>query len=155
MKAFIFVGPSVPKEELALHCNAYYLPPVGLGDIAKILQEKPHVIGIIDGYFDSVPSIWHKEILLALSQGVHVVGGASMGALRAAELHAFGMEGIGEIFEWYRDGYIEADDEVAVIHSKAENDYMPFSEALVNIRKTFFCAKEDSVIDQKSLLIPL
>ena len=38
-------------------------------------------IGIIDGHFGNVPSVWHKEILFALSKGVEVSGAASMGAL--------------------------------------------------------------------------
>ena len=32
------------------------------------------------------------EVLYALANGVRVFGASSMGALRAAELHAFGME---------------------------------------------------------------
>ena len=43
-----------------------------------------------------------------------------MGALRAAELHAFGMRGVGRIFEAFRDGELEDDDEVAVVHGPAE-----------------------------------
>ena len=39
-----------------------------------------------------------------MSEGVPVFGAASMGALRAAELHEFGMRGIGRIFEAFRDG---------------------------------------------------
>jgi hypothetical protein len=70
----------------------------------------------VDGYFERVPAVWHKEVLWAISQGIRVYGSASMGALRAAELSAFGMIGIGKIFEWYRDGVIERDDEVAVAH---------------------------------------
>ena len=56
----------------------------------------PGAIGVIDGYFDGVPSVWHKEILWALSQGIRVFGGASMGALRAAELDGFGMTGVSD-----------------------------------------------------------
>jgi hypothetical protein len=63
-----------------------------------------------------------------------------MGALRAAELQGFGMVGHGRIFEWYRDGVIEADDEVALIHGPAELGYPPLSEALVNIRATLAAA---------------
>ena len=51
-----------------------------------------------------------------MAEGIHVFGSASMGALRAAELHQFGMRGIGRIFEAYRAGELEDDDEVAVIH---------------------------------------
>jgi len=51
------------------------------------------------GYFEIVPTVWHKEILWAMDRGIHVYGGASIGALRAAELADFGMTGIGQIYE--------------------------------------------------------
>lgn len=69
-----------------------------------------------------------------------------MGALRAAELHRFGMIGVGRIFDWYVSGAIEADDEVAVVHESAERDYRPVSEALVNLRATFLAAQDAGVI---------
>ena len=41
-----------------------------------------------------------------------------MGALRAAELHPYGIEGVGaHYFEAYRGGEYEDDDEVAVSHA--------------------------------------
>jgi hypothetical protein len=45
--------------------------------------------------FDSTPAVLHKEILWAMDRGVGVSGAASMGALRAAELHWYGMVGVG------------------------------------------------------------
>ena len=48
--------------------------------------------------------MWHKEILFALSEGIDVYGAASMGALRAAELDAFGMRGIGDVYSAYAEG---------------------------------------------------
>ena len=45
---------------------------------------RPDVVGVIDGAFLSGPAVWHREIIWALSQGVQVLGAASMGALRAA-----------------------------------------------------------------------
>jgi YcaO-like protein with predicted kinase domain len=39
----------------------------------------------------TTPTVWHKEILLALEHGVAVYGAASIGALRAGELDVFGM----------------------------------------------------------------
>ena len=69
-----------------------------------------------------------------------------MGALRAAELWQFGMVGIGAIFEDYRDNRIEDDDEVAIVHGPAELDYVPVTEAMVNIRATVQAAVKASVI---------
>jgi hypothetical protein len=78
--------------------------------------------------------VWHKEILYALSLGIRVFGGSSMGALRAAELAAFGMEGVGRIFDAYRSGAYEDDDDVAVSHGPAESGWRVLSDAMVNIR---------------------
>ena len=133
----VFLGPSLPRAKAAAVLDADYLPPVRQGDVYRLVRDRrPAVIGIIDGYFHQVPSVWHKEILWALDQGVHVAGAASMGALRAAELHVFGMRGVGRIFEAFRDGVLDADDEVAVVHAPAELGFLPVSEALVDIRAT-------------------
>ena len=120
--------------------------PVAQGDVYRATQRQPPMIGIIDGYFQRVPSVWHKEILWAMTQGIHVFGSASMGALRAVELEAFGMEGVGAIFQAYRDGVLEEDDEVAVVHGPAEARYVAHSEAMVNIRATLRRATEEGVI---------
>ena len=71
-----------------------------------------------------------------MSQGIHVFGSASMGALRAAQLWPFGMEGVGVIFESYRDGKLEDDDEVAMTHGPSEVGFVAASEAMVDIRPT-------------------
>ena len=73
------------------------------------------MIGIIDGGFEYTAPVWHKEILYALSAGTRVLGAASMGALRAAECHSFGMTGVGSIFKEYRDGTRIDDSDVAQI----------------------------------------
>ncbi|MBV5331336.1 tfuA protein, partial [bacterium] len=71
---------------------------------------------------------------------------SSMGALRAAELHVFGMVGIGRVFADYRDLIHEDDDEVAVIHGPAELGYPALSEAMVNIRATIAQAVVERVL---------
>src|SRR5207244_1996778 len=97
-----------------------------------------------------VPAVWHKEILWALSQGVHVFGAASMGALRAAELAAFGMEGVGAVFEAFRDGHLTDDDEVTVVHGPATSGYRALSEAMVNIRFTLEAAVAAGVVGEET-----
>jgi hypothetical protein len=146
MKAVVFLGPTLPIAEARSHLEAEFLPPAAQGDIWRAALHGADVIGIIDGQFDHVPSVWHKEILWAMSQGIHVYGSASMGALRAAELHAFGMEGVGTVFESFRDGHLEDDDEVAVVHASAQEGYRPVSEAMVNIRHTLAAAEKSGVI---------
>src|SRR5262249_22679622 len=122
-RVFVFLGPTLPVGRARELLDAVYLPPVQQGDVLRLLGRAPRVIGIVDGYFDTVPAVWHKEILLAMAEGVHVFGAASMGALRAAELHPFGMVGVGRVFECYRDGVLTADDEVAVAHGPGDTGY--------------------------------
>jgi hypothetical protein len=146
MKACIFVGPTLRPEDLPPAGDILVLPPVAQGDVYRIAQCRPQAIGIIDGYFEGVLSVWHKELLWAMAEGIHVFGSASMGALRAAELHPFGMAGIGRVFEAYRDGELEDDDEVAMIHGPVETGYVALSEAMVNIRRTLDEAAYDGLI---------
>ena len=117
------------------------------GDLYRAALERPAIIGVIDGYFESVPTVWHKEILWAMQAGIHVYGAASSGALRAAELEIFGMRGIGRIYEDFRDGILEDDDEVAVLHGPEALSYPPVTEAMVNLRATFEAAATAGIID--------
>ncbi|MEQ9349875.1 MAG: TfuA-like protein [Alphaproteobacteria bacterium] len=142
----VFCGPSIKKDD-ALRClDCRVLAPAAQGDIYKAAKERPSAIGLIDGYFETRPSVWHKEILWAMQQGVHVFGASSMGALRAAELAPFGMVGVGQIYKAYQEGWIEDDDEVTVTHGPAELNYPALSEAMVNIRATVSRAVLEEVI---------
>lgn len=147
MRAIIFAGPSLPPRLRPCHPSLRWRPPARQGDVYRAALERPAIIGVIDGYFEAVPSVWHKEILWAMAQGIHVYGAASIGALRAAELHPFGMVGIGRIFEAYRDGFLTDDDEVAVLHGPEELGYPALTEAMVNIRPTLDQAVAEGVLD--------
>ena len=122
------------------------LPPIEQGDVLRLLEQSPDVIGIIDGQYFHAPAVLHREILLALERGVRVLGAASLGALRAMELDAFGMEGVGDVFRLYRDGTIDGDDEVAVLHATASEGYRPLTEALVSIRHNIRRAQRREII---------
>lgn len=155
MRACVFAGPTLRPGDAATLAGAHWLPPAKHGDVYRaVTLLRPRAIGIVDGYFQWTPSVWHKEILWALDQGVHVFGAASMGALRAAELAPFGMVGVGRVFEAYRDGVLagwdepfEDDDEVAVVHGPPETGYVAVSEAMVNIRCTLAAAEQAGLID--------
>lgn len=140
MTVFVFTGPTLSAADGREILDAHYLPPAAQGDVYALARDRPAAIGIIDGFFDHVPSVWHKEILWALSHGVHVFGASSMGALRAAELEPFGMVGVGKIFKDFLSGTLEDDDEVAVVHGPAESGFLAGSEAMVNIRATLDAA---------------
>ncbi|WP_392535225.1 TfuA-like protein [Nostoc sp. C117] len=144
----IFLGPTLSVTQASQILPARYLDPVRCGDILACLRLQPRVIAIIDGFFDRSASVWHKEILWALEAGVRVFGASSMGALRAAELEAFGMEGFGAIFAAYRDRQYIGDDEVAILHSNPQFQYQPLTDALVNIRATVQLAVDKNIIDR-------
>ena len=85
MNCIVFTGPTISPAEARAELDALYLPPVAQGDVYRAALRRPKAIGIIDGYFERVPAVWHKEILWAMAKGIHVLGSASMGALRAAD----------------------------------------------------------------------
>ena len=147
MSVVIFTGPTLAPDAGRTVLEATYLPPAAQGDVYRAARQRPRAIGIVDGYFECVPSVWHKEILWALAHGIQVYGSASMGALRAVECEAFGMVGVGAVFEAFRDGVLEDDDEVAVVHGPADTGYRPLSEAMVNIRWTVGAAVAAEVLD--------
>lgn len=148
MTAYVFLGPTLPAEDARSLAEVVVLPPVVQGDVYRVARRRPALIGIVDGTFERMPSVWHKEILWALDQGIPVLGAASMGALRAAELAPFGMEGVGEVFAAFRDDVLEDDDEVAVAHGPAEVGFRVLSEAMVNIRATVTAAVRARVVDE-------
>jgi hypothetical protein len=135
MTDVVFAGPTLPEGEVAsLLPGARVLPPVRHGDLLGLDLAAGDRVLIIDGVFLQTASVRHREILHLLRRGVIVAGSSSMGALRAAELHRFGMRGFGEIFRLYRDGVVEGDDEVAIVHGTAEDGYRAYSDPLVSMR---------------------
>jgi TfuA protein len=149
-KIVVFIGPSLPLDDAKKILKASYRPPVARGDIANLLRDPPHIIGIIDGVFHQQPAISHREILQALEAGVMVVGGASMGALRSAELAEEGMKGIGTVYKYYKDGVIESDDDVAIVFNP--ETYEQLSEALISMRYNFQMAEEEGLISHEDFL---
>lgn len=134
---FVFVGPTLRPEEItAVLPQAIVRPPAALGDVYRALRHGPSAIALIDGFFETVPAVWHKELLWAMHHGVPVFGASSMGALRAAELDQFGMIGIGSIYQGFADGTLEDDDEVTVAHLDAESGFRSVSDAMVAFRAT-------------------
>lgn len=146
MSILLFTGPSLhPQIAQSILPDATIMPPIQCGDIIRCLRLKPTAIIVLDGYFERVAAVWHKEILFALAQGISVYGASSMGALRAAELYPYGMQGFGKIFEWYRDGLCQDDAEVALIH---DHHYQPLTTPMVNVHATMTCLLERNLISE-------
>ncbi|AUB54736.1 MAG: TfuA-related McrA-glycine thioamidation protein [Methanobacterium sp.] len=140
----VFIGPSLSLNQARKILDAEYHPPVARDDVAILLNDPPDIIGIIDGVFHQQPAVSHREILHALEAGVIIVGGSSMGALRSAELDYAGMIGIGKVYQNYRDGVIESDDDVAIVFNPETHELL--SEALVSMNHNFQMAEKDGII---------
>ncbi|ONH59981.1 hypothetical protein CcI49_14840 [Frankia sp. CcI49] len=144
-----YVGPSLAREQVhRLLPEARIEPPVRHGDLARLAARPGDVVLLIDGLFLHSAAVRHKEILGLLADGVTVAGSSSMGALRAAELWPYGMRGVGEVFELYRDGVIDGDDEVAIVHGDEEDGLRAMSEPMVNIRLDLGRATAAGVLDR-------
>lgn len=143
----VTAGPTIGAADIhAVLPNAEVVKPISFGDPLSYNLASGDTLLIIDGLFFQRPAVRHKELLTLMADGVRVVGSSSMGALRAAELHQFGMEGYGWVFEAYRDGVLDADDEVGMVHGGPEDGYPVFVDALVNTRHTVAKAVETGVL---------
>ncbi len=129
MKTAVFLGPSLRLRDARQLLDATYFPPIKRDDLANMIDWD--VIVIIDGQFGQSSAVTPKEILNLLDQGVRVVGASSMGALRAAELDSFGMEGIGWVYDRFKQTWIRQEDEVALCY--APHDLSPLTVPLVDI----------------------
>jgi hypothetical protein len=142
----VFLGPSLSHDAARAVLDADYRGPARMNDGHRALRDGVPAIGIIDGVLETAPTLWHKEILWALYNGIPVYGAASLGALRAVECVPWGMIGVGQVYAWFRDGWIAGDDEVAVAHADAAQGYRALSEALVNIRATAMRGVDDGLL---------
>lgn len=147
-RAVIFLGPSLTRE-VATRClpGAAFMPPITRGALERFLDDPPAAVGIVDGEFYQRLAISPKEILPLLDAGVPVFGSSSMGALRAVELEAYGMVGVGKIFEQFRSGALDADDEVAMTF--CPETLRPLSEPLVNMRVALGAACAHGVVSER------
>jgi hypothetical protein len=142
----LFAGPSLHGAEPDL-TGINLRTPAAHGDLARAVLDGATAIGLVDGLFDAVAAVWHKEILFALSRGVTVLGASSMGALRVAECAAFGMVPVGAIALSYLDGSRDDDADVALAHGPAELGHPPLTEPMVDVEATLARLAELGLIE--------
>ncbi len=134
----VFLGPTLRLADAQAVLDAVYLQPAAQGDILLAAHAfRPRAMVLIDGQFEDRPPVRHKEIQWAMAQGIVMIGAASMGALRAAEMCALGMVGVGLIYRWYRRWLLAPDDAVAVHSAPAELGFLPLTDSLVDLQRTF------------------
>lgn len=137
MSGAIFVGPSLsPHFTLKATPQLAFYPPARKGDIALAAESHRHIL-LIDGLmiYDYPPS--PREIVSVLEEGTSVWGAASLGALRAVELGALGMQGFGWVFDAFRTGKVNADDELLCL---LDRDFQALTVPLINVRYGIECA---------------
>jgi hypothetical protein len=152
---YIFVGPSGYNLPNHLFSGWIRKPPCKQSDILKLIEsEQPTHIALVDGLYMSVPAPWHKEILLAIENNICVYGCSSMGALRAAELHTFGMKGFGSVFNYIVDNEPVDDSIVAVVHDSFAQGFKPLTFAKIELIHFYQLLVQASLIsfDQASFL---
>ncbi|TLS44938.1 hypothetical protein FE633_17495 [Streptomyces montanus] len=145
----IYVGPTLPSCEPLLSAPGVRVhPPIQHGDLFDAAVRDGDTAVIIDGVYHQAPALRHKEVLAAMGRGVQVIGAASIGALRAAELDDFGMVGVGAVYLAYADGDITGDDEVAV-GQLPDGQRQALTWPLVNLRHTLGLARAAGVLDEE------
>ena len=150
-KPIIFLGPSLSHERARNVFDADYRPPARKGDFLRLAADPAvKMVGFVDGVFlQDYPPTPIEVFQLVRKEGVLLAGAASLGALRAVELEKFGMVGIGKIFELYKTGRVDADDEVAVTFAPG-GDYRLQSEAMIDIRYNLYLARKRGAITKKA-----
>ena len=144
----VFAGPSVPAHRRTGLAGIDWRPPACGGDLLSLAKDRPEKVLLIDGRFEERASVQHKEALALMAAGTKLYGAASMGALRAAELSAFGMLPLGRIAAAYRSSLLVGDDEVALVHGDERIEHRAVSVAMVDVRATLCRAVRDRTIDR-------
>src|SRR6185312_11179363 len=104
----VFAGETLQRDAAAgLVPQALLHPPTRRGDLLGVAGPGDVVV-IIDGDPHHPPR--HDEILSLLASGVAVAGAGGLGAVLAADMHPYGMTGIGNIFAGLQDGSITDDE---------------------------------------------
>lgn len=143
----VYVGPTLPDcDPLLAVPGVRVRPPARHGDLFDPAIRGGDTVVIIDGVYHQAPALRHKEILAAMGRAVAVIGAASIGALRAAELARFGMLGVGRVYAAYASGEIDGDDEVAVGQAP-DGQFGALTWPVVNLRHVIQLARSAVVLD--------
>jgi ribosomal protein S12 methylthiotransferase accessory factor len=105
----VFVGPSLPGAEAPP--GVAILPPARRGEVEAAVADGARFVGLIDGLLVGALAVSPGELRRARALGARLIGGASLGAIRAAECQDV-MDGVGQIHAWFRDGVLTDDDEI-------------------------------------------
>ncbi|MFE6892071.1 TfuA-like protein [Streptomyces sp. NPDC057694] len=143
----VYVGPTLPRSTSQLSAPGVQVhPPARHGDLFDDAVQDGDTVVLLDGVFHQAPALRHKEILAAMGRGVRVIGAASIGALRACELDAFGMVGVGSVYAAYVRGQFSGDDEVAVGQAP-DRDWAALTWPVVSLSHVLHLAVQANVLE--------
>lgn len=142
----VFAGPSIYGADIDW-TGVELRGPAQQGDVERAVADGAVAIGLVDGHYQQVGAVWHKELLFAIAEGVAVAGSSSMGALRAAECESFGMIPIGAIASRYCSGELFDDAEVAIVNGPGELGYPPLTEPIVTVAATLAHLSNMALLD--------
>ena len=147
----IYLGPSgYGINRTGLLKEWLVKPPCKQADIINDIQQyRPEKICIVDGLYKTIPSPWHKELLLALENHITLDGVGSLGALRAAELDDFGMKGHGWVYNFIKENEPIDDSIVALLHMDSRNYYKPITLAKIELIYIFINHSSISKLSNK------
>lgn len=146
----VYVGPTLDRSEPLLNRPQVRVhPPVQHGDLLTHAIGEHDTVVIIDGLYHQASALKHKEILATMGRGISVIGAASLGALRAAELDQCGMIGVGDIYRSFASGEIDGDDEAAVGQAP-DGDMRALTWPVVNLRYVLAAAESQRIISKES-----
>lgn len=161
MRVHVFLGPTLAPDtahEIAGHVGIELEvhPPARCGDLVRLLDSESlprnslaSLVLLVDGVYERVPALWHKEIIAVLAAGGRVIGCSSMGALRAVECAPWGAQPTGLIAEEYSNGVRTSDADVAVAHAGQEDGYRALSVPLVDVDAASDLARERGILDSQ------
>lgn len=150
-RVHVFAGPALTGREVrAVLPDAVLHPPAAAGDLVTLAATPGDTVVLLDGLMAAGRAVRHKEILALLDAGVEVWGAAGLGALRAAELHPFGMRPFGRVARLVIRGVLDGDDEVAVDHEGAEGRWAARSVALVDVRAVARWCHRRGLVDRET-----
>lgn len=152
-KPIVFAGPSL---DLCDNLSQFEIkPPIKRGDLDLLItHSKPRTLVILDGVFGSNLAISPTECRQAIEMGHTLIGGSSMGALRASELWSVGMMGFGDVYNLFRIGKLKSDADVAVSYNKKLNQELTLSIVHVRHILNILCQQQAlSVAFARTLLL--
>lgn len=107
----IFAGQDlIPLSLQKSFPNFIFAQAVKPTDILSSIDEKIHVVGLLDRRKEAEFTISAGEIIDGLRCGLKIYGAAEIGALRARECCEMGMIGVGKIFEQLEKSFLINED---------------------------------------------